>query len=604
MEKSKHLPTTSAWFGPDNLRGMIDMLGNFGGRVYSSISHWTLAKAGLLSVIASLTEGLGLTLLAPLVGLLGNGNSHGTVAVAVTRFLAVLGLPLSLPVLIGGFVGIVILRTIVAGLRDIALETLSSIFIERLRAQLYDAITQAEWSFIARQRISNLSKALTADVETVGQGTHFFFRLIALAVLASIQLLVALVFAPFLTLAVLACGALISVVAWRWRRNTFRGGQLFGKAQQSAYDEMSDCLVALKLSKSHNAEAYNRRRFRAADIAQHEHYLSIIRRNAETQTLIQICATISLGLFVFAGSWFFKLSTAELLFLILVFARLMPTLAEIQNNTNAVQLMLPIYDNLTRLMSACVVAQEHLPASGDARLIVHREIRISALHFRYDRARGPDVLNNLNLVVPAHSVVAISGASGAGKSTLADILLGLLSPDKGFVSIDGEPLNASRLAAWRRSVAYIPQDNVLFNETVRANVLWGSHDSTDADLRDALAQTGMEETIAAMPLGIETVIGERGNQLSGGQRQRLSLARALLRRPTLLILDEATNALDEDSESTVWTLIRRLRSTTTILIIAHRESTLRKADFVAVLENGAISQFGPCLEIQNLPKTG
>ena len=275
-----------------------------------------------------------------------------------------------------------------------------------------------------------------------------------------------------------------------------------------------------------------------------------------------------------------------------------------QNSTNAVQLMLPVYDKLTRLMSDCVAAQEQLPAGGDARLTLQREIRISALHFRYDRARGPDVLDNLNLVVPARSVVAISGASGAGKTTLADILLGLLTPDKGFVSIDGEPLNASRLAAWRRSVAYIPQDNVLFNETVRANVLWGSDDSTDAELREVLAQTGMEQTIATMPLGVDTVIGERGNQLSGGQRQRLSLARALLRRPTLLILDEATNALDEDSESTLWTLIQRLKSTTTILIIAHRESTLRKADFVAVLENGAISRFGPWLEMPNLPRTG
>ena len=604
MEESKGLAVTNVWFGPTNLRSMIAMLGGFGGSVYNSIPRWTLAKAGLLSVVASLTEGLGLTLLAPLVGLLGNGKSQSTIAVVASRFLATLGLPLSLPVLIGGFVGIVVLRTIVGGFRDIALETLSSNFIERLRVQLYDAITQADWSFVARQRISNLSKALTADVEAVGQGTHFFFRFIALAALAFIQLLVALAFAPLLTLTVLACGALISIVAWRWRRSTFSAGQLFGKAQQSAYNEMSDCLVALKLSKSHNAGAYNRRRFLAADIAQHEHYLAVIRRNAETQMLIQFCATISLGLFVYAGSSFFNLSTAELLLLILVFARLMPTLAEIQNSTNAVQLMLPIYDNLTRLMSACSAAQEHLPASDEGRLIVHREIRVSALHFRYDKARGPNVLNNLNLAIPAHSVVAISGASGAGKSTLADILLGLLSPDKGVVTIDGEPLTASRLAAWRRSVAYIPQDNVLFNETVRANVLWGSHDSTDADLREALAQTGMEETIAAMPRGVETVIGERGNQLSGGQRQRLSLARALLRRPTLLILDEATNALDEDSEGAVWTLIRQLCSTTTILIIAHRESTLRKADFVAVLENGAISQFGSWQELQSPAKRG
>lgn len=579
------------------------MLTGFARNLYVSVARGTLAKACLLSVAAGLTEGLGLTLLAPLVGLLGDGKPQGTIATAVTRFLSALGLPLSLPVLIGGFIGLVVLRALVTGWRDITLETLSSNFIERLRVRLYDVITQADWSFVARQRISNLSKALTTDVELVGQGTHFFFRFAALATLAAVQLLVAFAFAPLLTLAVLACGALIAIGAWRWRKSTFSAGQMFGKAQRSAYDEMSDCLIALKLSKSHNAEAYNRQRFLAADIAQHEYYLAIIRRNAQTQMLTQVSATVSLGIFVYVGSAVFGLNTAELLLLILVFARLMPTLSEIQNSTNAVQLMLPIYDHLTRLMAACLAAQEHLPAGGDEHLAVRREIQVTGLAFRYDRSTGPGVLRDLSLRIPAHSVVAISGASGAGKSTLADILLGLLVPDAGTISIDGEPLTAARLAAWRRSVAYLPQDNVLFNETIRANVLWGSHDSTDADVKEALSQTGMAPVIAAMPLGIETVIGERGNQLSGGQRQRVSLARALLRRPTLLILDEATNALDEDSESAVWTLIQRLRSTTTILIIAHRESTLRKADFVAVMENGAISQFGPWHEMRNPPNT-
>jgi ATP-binding cassette, subfamily C, bacterial len=603
MAEFEHQPASGTWSGPVDLRSMITMLTGFAGSLYISVARWTLTKACLLSVAAGLTEGLGLTLLAPLVGLLGEGKPQNAVAVAVTRFLSALGLPLSLPVLIAGFVGIVVLRAIVTGWRDITLETLSSNFIERLRIQLYDAITQADWSFIARQRISNLAKALTTDVETVGRGTHFFFRFAALATVASVQLLVALAFAPLLTLAVLVWGALIATGAWRWRRNTFSAGQMFGKAQQSAYDGMSDCLAALKLAKSHNAEAYNRVRFLAADTAQHEYYLAVIRRNAETQTLIQICATISLGVFVYAASSLFHLTTAELLLLILVFARLMPTLAEIQNSTNAAQLMLPIYDHLTKLMSACQAAQEHLPTGGDDRLIVRREIRAAALGFRYDGSGGPDVLRGLDLAIPAHSVVAISGASGAGKSTLADVLLGLLVPDSGMVSIDGEPLTAARLAAWRRSVAYIPQDNVLFNETIRANVLWGSHDSTDAEVRDVLSQTGMDKVMAAMPLGIETIIGERGNQLSGGQRQRLALARALLRRPTLLILDEATNALDEDSESAVWTLIQRLRRTTTILIIAHRESTLRKADFVAVMEDGAISQFGPWQELQGAAKS-
>jgi len=578
------------------------MLAGFARSIYNYTSRWTSAKGCLLSIAAGLTEGLGLTLLAPLVSLLGDG-APGIIAVTTSRFLLFLGLPPSLPVLIGGFVAVLVVRALVASRRDIVLETLNSNFIEQLRIRLYSAIAQADWSFIARQRISNLSKALITDVEAVGQGTHFFFRFVALATVASIQLFVAIAFAPVLTMAVLACSSLIAIAMWRWRKNTFSEGQKFGKAQQSAYAEMSDFLLALKLSKSHNAESYHSERLRAADIIQHKHYLAVIQRNAESQMLTQISATISLGVFVYAASTLFGLTSAELLVLIVVFVRLMPTLIDLQNSTNAVQLMLPIYDNLMRLMSDALKAKEHLPEGGDDRLTVRREIRISGLRFRY-QTRGQDVLKSVDLAIPAHSVVAIAGASGAGKSTLAEVLLGLLTPDSGIVAIDDQPLTAARLAAWRRSVAYIPQDNVLFNDTIRANVLWGSHNSTDADVKEALSQTGMKNFVEAMPLGIETVIGDRGNQLSGGQRQRLSLARALLRRPTLLILDEATNALDDDSESAVWTLIQRLRRTTTILIIAHRASTLGKADLVAMMEDGRILQYGAWREPQSAADTG
>jgi ATP-binding cassette subfamily C protein len=604
MNESNYQPAPAETSGPTDLRSMIAMLWSFAGYLRRSVPYGIFAGAAFLSVIAGIMEGVSLTLLAPLVGLLGNAKPQSGLVAAVGRSFAAFGLPLSLEVLIAGFVVVMVVRALVTSARDLALETLSSRFIEVLRTQLYDVIVRADWSFVARQRISNLSKALTTDVETVGHGTQFFFRFAALGTLALVQVAVALAFAPLLTAAVLACGLLIAIGAWRWRRNTFRASQMFGQAQQSAYDEMNDCLAALKLAKSHNAEDYNRIRFRAADTAQHRYYLAVVRKNAETQTLTQVSAALALGIFVYAGASVFGLNAAELLLLIFVFARLMPTLAEIQNSTNVVQLMLPIYDKLMRLMSACAAAREHLPDSAEDRLTVRREIRVAGLNFNYSGVRGTSVLRGLDMTIPAHSIVAISGASGAGKSTLADMLLGLLVPDSGNISIDGAPLTPARLAAWRRSVAYIPQDIVLFNETIRANVLWGSYESADKDVENALAQTGMAEIIAAMPQGVETVIGERGNQLSGGQRQRLALARALLRQPTLLILDEATNALDEDSESSIWTLLERLRSTTTILIIAHRDSTLRKADYVAVMENGVISQFGEWSEIQPAARTG
>jgi ATP-binding cassette subfamily C protein len=591
MEKSRgHLVGGGAVEG--DRRHVLREFWQFALGFYRSVPRAALTWAAALVVVASLAEGIGLAFLAPLIGLLGDGKPQGAMASLAVRLLGAFGLPLSLSVLVATFVALVSIRAILASRRDVALECLKAAFIERLRLRLYDAITQAEWSFVAAQRISNLAKALTIDSESVGHGTYYFIQLPALIVLAFVQLAVAFALAPLPTLAALVCGAVISGVVWRWRRNTYEAGQLYATAQQSAFNEMSDCLTALKLAKSHDAGTYNRQLFSTAEAAQHAHYLALMGRNSEAQMIIQVCATVALGAFVYVGSSAFGLAAPQLLVLILIFARLMPTLADIQNSGNVIQLMLPVHRHLMQLLSAAVAAHEHLPSPGSERLTVCSEIGISGLRFRYDKVRGPDVLHDLNLTIPARAIVAISGASGVGKSTLADIMLGLLVPDSGTVSIDGRPLNAQRLSAWRRSVAYVPQDNVLFNQTVRANLLWGSHDAADAEVVAVLAQTGMNRLIETMPQGIDTVIGERGSRLSGGERQRLSLARALLRRPTLLILDEATNALDQDSERAVWKVLEDLRRTATVIIIAHRESTLRRADFVAVIEGGSVSHFG------------
>jgi ATP-binding cassette subfamily C protein len=220
------------------------------------------------------------------------------------------------------------------------------------------------------------------------------------------------------------------------------------------------------------------------------------------------------------------------------------------------------------------------------------KIKFSGIRFRYDKKRGPNVLDGVELEIAAGSVVAIVGTSGAGKSTIADLLMGLQVPDAGNLTVDGQELSGPRLAAWRRSVAYIPQESFLFHQSIRANLLWSAPAASDADLRRVLALTGADVIIKTMPDGLDTMVGERGARLSGGERQRLILARALLRNPALLVLDEATSALDHESERAVWAVIDRVRGKTTVIVIAHRLSTLRSTDHVAVLDGGKIVQFG------------
>lgn len=553
----------------------------------------TQIAAMLLIFGAGLTEGIGISLLAPLLGLLGeHATNSGSARDAAAAVLNAISLPRSLTVVLSIFVAAILARAVLIRYRDITLFDLQQGFTEALRRRLYEALEAAEWPFIAKERLSTLASALHTDVDNIGRGTFWFLRLPSTAVLGAVQLAIVLSIAPGLTLAAMACGGLIAVLArWRGGDGYATGSQLMA-GRRAIFEEISDFLASLKLAKSHNAGERHRLAFAAALQRHKDRSVRYTRRAADSQMLVQICSAVVLGAFIYVGAELAHLSTPHLLIMIVVFARLMPLLMQLQQSANGVWQMLPVFDDISRLITRCEAAREPVAPGGTERLPLRQSLRLSDVRFRYDKKQGPDILAGLNLDLAAGSVVAIVGASGAGKSTLADVLLGLLVPDAGSVAVDGESLTGSRLAAWRRSVAYVPQENFLFNQSIRANLLWGYPDASEAEIAHVLALTGAAATVAAMPNGLDTVVGERGGRLSGGERQRLIIARALLRNPTLLILDEATNALDQESERAVWTVIEQLRGRTTVLVIAHRLWTVRTADRIVVLDGGRAAQDG------------
>lgn len=185
-------------------------------------------------------------------------------------------------------------------------------------------------------------------------------------------------------------------------------------------------------------------------------------------------------------------------------------------------------------------------------------------------------------------MTAVVGPSGAGNSTLADLILGLLSPEKGMVTIDGKALTGSLLHRWRRSVGYVPQETFLFHDTIRANLLWALPNAADADLWSTLRMAAADEFVSQTSRGLDTIVGDRGVRLSGGERQRIALARALLRRPTLLLLDEATNSLDAENEHRIHEALNKLHSNLTILMITHQSPHIPRADRIVQLEKGRI----------------
>jgi len=227
---------------------------------------------------------------------------------------------------------------------------------------------------------------------------------------------------------------------------------------------------------------------------------------------------------------------------------------------------------------------------------VRGEFTFEAVRFQYADTHVAAV-RDLSLQVSAGENIALVGHSGAGKSTVLNLVIGFIRPTSGRILLDGRDMGMIDLRTYRRFLSVVPQDSILFEGTVRENITYGMRNIREAAVESALRDANAWEFVRALPEGMETHIGERGARLSGGQKQRLAIARALIRDPRVLVLDEATSALDTESEALIQEALARLMKGRTTFVVAHRLSTIRNADRIAVLENGHIVEIGTHREL-------
>jgi subfamily B ATP-binding cassette protein MsbA len=241
--------------------------------------------------------------------------------------------------------------------------------------------------------------------------------------------------------------------------------------------------------------------------------------------------------------------------------------------------------------------QTRAPAGRNLPPRVNEDIHFRDVSFAYGET---PILKNVNLRIPAHSMVALVGESGAGKSTMADLLCATLAPTRGEIFLGTDKLNDLDLSAYRSRIGYVTQEGVLFDDTVANNISLWSHapgQVGEQKIWDALTRANCADFVRSLPNGLQEQIGDRGVKLSGGQRQRLCLAREFYKSTDLLILDEATSALDNDSEQLVQDSIDSLKGKATIILIAHRLSTVRHCDYVCVMKKGEVVEFGTYAEL-------
>jgi subfamily B ATP-binding cassette protein MsbA len=222
-----------------------------------------------------------------------------------------------------------------------------------------------------------------------------------------------------------------------------------------------------------------------------------------------------------------------------------------------------------------------------------RKISLEDVSFHYEsEGQQREVLRHINLEVNAGEILALVGSSGAGKSTLVSLIPRFFDVTSGRIAIDGHDVRDVTLSSLRAQIGVVTQETVLFNDTLRNNIAYGQPSVSQTQVEAAARAALAHDFISKLPAGYDTVIGEKGVRLSGGERQRIAIARALLKNAPILILDEATSALDSESEALVQSALQNLMSGRTVVVIAHRLSTVRRADRIAVIENGAIADIG------------
>ncbi|MFZ1565471.1 ABC transporter ATP-binding protein [Sphingorhabdus sp.] len=544
------------------------------------ISVGQLSGLILLMSISALTDGIGIVMLVPLLGAMNMG-SFGSIA---DGLLEKMGVQDNLGLLLALFVTLIAFRTLLMfALGQIRLR-LQHGLVDRLRRRCYAALLGAEWRWLSGQHAGDQNATLLTNIATVGVG---FDQLVGLA--ANLLMITAYIIAAFYlswptTLLALVLGgtALMALAGFRKRATAFGAG--LTQANRELHRHVQQGLSSIRLAKIFANEHKLDAGFAEAIGAVRQTKLAYSRDTAKASACIQIGAALLLAALAYTGIILWGMPVAVLLPLLLVFIRLAPMLAMIQQGWNHILHAMSALDDVRSMIDEAQGNSEPAATANDVHL--RNAIELSDVSVRYP-ARKRAALQDVSILIPANTTTAISGESGAGKSTLADLLMGLLKPDAGTLRIDGILLSGENRRNWRRQVAYVEQFPTLFHDSIRANLLWGKANASEAELIEAL-KAASADFVLASPGGLDSIVGDGGMRLSGGERQRITLARALLRRPALLILDEATSALDPENEAAIRRVLAELRGKLTIVLIGHQSSIREVADQIITLADGRI----------------
>jgi ABC-type multidrug transport system fused ATPase/permease subunit len=546
------------------------------------------------AVVMSLLGVLSIFSLTPIIDvfLYPDGQGRSALTMKVIGIFKAFGIPPTVPVMVAVFVCLVILTTALQIFGNmLVLRTKYALLKDLMLGSMQDFF-DARWLFFSGSEQGKIYSTFNKELSAVGDGLIAIGTIFSSLVQMAILLVVPFYISWKITLLCLGFGGGISLFFIFLSRSSYHLGQ---KNTDTAnvvsgliYENISGAKLVLGYGNSKPIVEKIQRAYNA-----NLGYTILSQLLPYSISTSYRPVGVVIVLIVLLTSRSFGVPVSEVTVLLLTLLQVIILFGSIVAQKSLITNIVPGYEQIQQLRRR---AREMKQFSGHLKFEALKEsITLEQVSFFYPG--GDKVLSDINLTIPKGKTVAFVGKSGVGKSTLVDILMGFHEPVSGRVLVDGTPLEKFNIVSYRRHVGYVPQDSVLFNMTIRDNFLWAVPDAGDAEIREACRMAYADEFIDPMPQGYDTVVGDRGVRLSGGQIQRLSLARAFLKKPGIFFLDEATSSLDGHSEILIQKAIEKISGSTTIVVIAHKLATIKRADRVYVLDKGMIVESGTYQEL-------
>lgn len=558
---------------------------------FISFAPWKIAFLNISSILMGLSSSIGILMMIPLAQLAGvdfqtqSESSPWGFLTYFAEWVNGLGFTKDLGRILIIYSSLAIILGTLSYARTMYGIKFQQEYIKHMRLHVYNSLLAAKWEYLSATRSAELMHRVSSQVGSMqivaNMMISLFHKIIGIIIYTGVMIAVNWQF----TLMTFICALLVSVVIFPVRWSVKDAGERNLQLSHKMFRLLSEHLGSLKMIKSSGYEWNFQEKLRDVSNDLEEQTVRVTRAGAIVALANNIGMALGFCIMLYFAVTQLNVPVANFFLLLLIMGRIMPQVAGLQQSILSIRNSLPAYKDIEQTLEEAQAMQEANIDNNRSKLGLKNQIEFKEVQFKYpmiDRA----IVDQVSFTIPAKQTLALIGPSGIGKTTVADLIIGLLKPTKGNVLIDGQVLEGTLIGQWRRSIAYVTQETYLFNDSIRNNLSWVKPDTNDKEIWQAISTAALEDCIKGLPQGLESIIGDRGVRLSGGERQRLALARALLAKPELLVLDEATSALDDENEKLIHQALVNMHGSLTVVIIAHRETTIRHAD--SVLNLGAI----------------